>query len=45
MRTTAAQVDGVVLGASLLPDEMIVELAALTPLLLINRSWPASHRC
>ncbi len=37
VRTMAAQVDGVVLCASLLSDEAIVELAALTPLVLINR--------
>ncbi|WP_329790366.1 LacI family DNA-binding transcriptional regulator [Lentzea sp. DG1S-22] len=40
VRTMAAQVDGVVLCASLLSDEMIVELAALTPLVLINRIVP-----
>lgn len=40
VRTMSAQVDGVVLCASLLPDETIVDLAALTPLVLINRIVP-----
>jgi len=40
VRTMAAQVDGVVLCASLLTDEQIVELAGLTPLVLINRIVP-----
>ncbi|HUQ60286.1 LacI family DNA-binding transcriptional regulator [Lentzea sp.] len=40
VRTMAAQVDGVVLCASLLPDEAVAELAALTPLVLINRIVP-----
>ncbi|WP_439659960.1 LacI family DNA-binding transcriptional regulator [Lentzea sp. HUAS TT2] len=40
VRTMASQVDGVVLCASLLTDETIVELAAATPLVLINRIVP-----
>ncbi|MET9231163.1 LacI family DNA-binding transcriptional regulator [Lentzea sp. NPDC003310] len=40
VRTMAAQVDGVVLCASLLSDEAIVDLAAATPLVLINRIVP-----
>jgi len=40
VRTMASQVDGVVLCASLLSDEQVVELAALTPLVLINRLVP-----
>ncbi|MDX8054174.1 LacI family DNA-binding transcriptional regulator [Lentzea sp. BCCO 10_0798] len=40
VRTMAAQVDGVVLCASLLSDDTIVELAAMTPLVLINRIVP-----
>lgn len=40
VRTMAPQVDGVVLCASLLSDEQIAELAALTPLVLINRTVP-----
>lgn len=40
VRTMAAQIDGVVLCASLLSDEQITELAALTPLALINRIVP-----
>ncbi|MFD9705491.1 LacI family DNA-binding transcriptional regulator [Lentzea sp. NPDC059081] len=40
VRTMAAQVDGVVLCASLVSDETVAELAALTPLVLINRIVP-----
>lgn len=40
VRTMAAQVDGVVLCASLMSDEQIVDLADLTPLVLINRVVP-----
>lgn len=40
VRTMASQVDGVVLCASLLSDETIVDLAAVTPLVLINRIVP-----
>ncbi|MFI6095304.1 LacI family DNA-binding transcriptional regulator [Lentzea sp. NPDC051213] len=40
VRTMAGQVDGVVLCASLLSGEQIAELAALTPLVLINRAVP-----
>jgi LacI family transcriptional regulator/LacI family repressor for deo operon, udp, cdd, tsx, nupC, and nupG len=40
VRTMAQQVDGVVLCSPLLPDEIIVELAGLTPLVLINRTVP-----
>ncbi|MGI5506791.1 LacI family DNA-binding transcriptional regulator [Lentzea sp. CA-135723] len=40
VRTMASQVDGVVLCASLLSDEQVVELAELTPLVLVNRLVP-----
>ena len=40
VRTMAAQVDGVVLCSTTLSDELITELAALTPLVLINRTVP-----
>ncbi|WP_434442455.1 LacI family DNA-binding transcriptional regulator [Lentzea sp. E54] len=40
VRTMAGQVDGVVLCASLLSDEQIAGLSALTPLVLINRIVP-----
>jgi LacI family transcriptional regulator/LacI family repressor for deo operon, udp, cdd, tsx, nupC, and nupG len=40
VRTMAAQVDGVVLCSPLQSDEVIAELADLTPLVLINRTAP-----
>ena len=40
VRTMSAQVDGVVLCASLLSDDTIADLAAQTPLVLINRIVP-----
>jgi LacI family transcriptional regulator/LacI family repressor for deo operon, udp, cdd, tsx, nupC, and nupG len=40
VRTMAAQVDGVVLCSPLQSDEVIAELADLTPLVLINRTVP-----
>jgi DNA-binding LacI/PurR family transcriptional regulator len=40
VRTMSAQVDGVVLCASLLDDHEIAELAATTPMVLLNRTLP-----
>ncbi|WP_235921908.1 LacI family DNA-binding transcriptional regulator [Lentzea tibetensis] len=40
VRTMAAQVDGVVLCASLLDDDQVAELADTTPMVLLNRTLP-----